>query len=371
MAEEACDMAAWRDRLPELAVPELRWRSSRATSLLCLAGLFAAGSLLLPDRLTHLSPRNSLEIGRLVEQLEGEVKTLAEEKIIEQKESEELQMQLDRLKENASGSDPEKTWEALDHLKEANGNAAKDAAEKALNKTAALAGAETLAQAMKQASESGMSEAAGTQAAQELAALLSSAGLEAGLLQGETSPGAPGQTNMSTALSPEELDRLLKALNSDKQSISRMLQKLSALNMIDPAMLSQCRKAGECGNAGELAAFLSSCTNGCDNAALTQWLNPGRGGPGGGGPPAAMTWDNDTSEANLKFKEHALKPSFRPSDAQLVNVTRAAPEVAGSDVSAEQGALNNSAAGGGSAHSQVVLPEHRQSVQKFFNREKN
>ena len=82
-----------------------------------------------------------------------------------------------------------------------------------------------------------------------------------------------------------------------------------------------------------------------------------------------MDWDNDTSEANLKFQEHALPPSSHLSDAQTVGISKAAPELAKNDVTAGHGALDDATASGGSAHSQVILPEHRQAVQKFFKRE--
>ncbi len=82
-----------------------------------------------------------------------------------------------------------------------------------------------------------------------------------------------------------------------------------------------------------------------------------------------MDWDNDTSEANVKFQEHALPPSSHLSDAQLVGVSRAAPELSAAEVSAQHGALDNAAAGGGSAHAQVILPEQRRAVQKFFKRD--
>ena len=96
----------------------------------------------------------------------------------------------------------------------------------------------------------------------------------------------------------------------------------------------------------------------------------GRGGPGGGGPEAPMDWDNDTSEANLKFQAHALPPSAHLADAHMVGVSKAAPELSGAEAVAQHGALDNAAASGGSAHAQVVLPEHRQAVQNFFKREK-
>ena len=82
-----------------------------------------------------------------------------------------------------------------------------------------------------------------------------------------------------------------------------------------------------------------------------------------------MTWDNDTSEKDVKFQEHALPPASHLSDAQLAGVSKAAPELSGNEVAAGNGALDNAAASGGSAHSQVILPEHRQAVGNFFKRD--
>ena len=84
-----------------------------------------------------------------------------------------------------------------------------------------------------------------------------------------------------------------------------------------------------------------------------------------------MDWDNNTSEDNLKFQAHALPPSQHLSDAQMVGVSKAAPQLSGNDVSAEHGSLDNTVASGGSAHAQVILPEHRQAVQNFFKRDAN
>ena len=78
-----------------------------------------------------------------------------------------------------------------------------------------------------------------------------------------------------------------------------------------------------------------------------------------------MLWDNDTSEKDQKFQEHALPPSSHLSDAQLVGVSKAAPELSANDVAAGHGALDNAAASGGSGHAQVILPEQLETVPGF------
>jgi hypothetical protein len=82
-----------------------------------------------------------------------------------------------------------------------------------------------------------------------------------------------------------------------------------------------------------------------------------------------MTWQDKSSEDNLKFKEDALPPSSHLSDAQFVGVSKAAPELSASDLSTGHGALASAQASGGAANSQVILPQHRQAIQRYFKRD--
>jgi len=365
MSEEAADMTAWQAQIPATAAPKLRWHSRQAMLLLGVSAVFAAVTLLLPERLTRLSIRHSLEINQIVEQLQTEVKTLQQEKIVEDKTAEDLQKQLAQLKQDASALDPNKTWEALDHIKESDSEAAKQAAEEALTKLSELAQAETLAKAMEQAADSGMNADTATQAARDLASMLNAAKLEDGILKGQIPPELLSDLN---GLNKEQLEKLMQALELNKSALGLTVSNLANLKLIDAAMLGKCQNAGQGLNPDALAAYLSTCTNGAD--ALGECLLVGKGGPGGGGPAAPMTWDNNTSEKDVKFQEHALPPTAHLSDAQLVGVSRAAPELSGNDVTAEHGALANAAGSGGSAHAQAILPEHRQAVQNFFKRDK-
>ena len=364
MSEEVSDMTAWQAHLPEASVPKLRWHSGQAMLLLGASALFLAVALLLPERLTRFSNHRPLEIGRIVDQLQAEVQTLQQEKIVADKKAEDLQKQLSQLKQDSSGFDPNKTWEALDHIKESNSDAARQAAEEALTKTTELTQAETLAKAMAQAADSGMSEANATESAQDLAAMLNAAKLEDGILKGRIPPELLAGLN---GLNKEQMEKLLQALELKKNSLGLTVSNLANLKLIDPALLARCQNAGQCHNPGALAEYLSTCTNGCN--ALAECMLLGKGGPGGGGPAAPMTWDNDTSEKDAKFQEHALPPASQLSDAQLVGVSQAAPELSGNEVAAGHGTLDDAAASGGSAHAQVILPEHRQTVRNFFKRE--
>jgi hypothetical protein len=369
MAQETANMSPWFEHLPPAAVPKFRWRSGRPLLFFGISAAFAATALLLPERLTHLRHHHALEIGQTVDQLRAEVQTLDQEKLLPDKKSDELLKQLSQLQADSSGYDPNKTWEALDHIKQANSDLAKQAAEEAEQKTESMTEAETLAKAMEQAADNGMEQATASQAAQDLASLINSAKLEDGVLNGKIPPEL---LQGLTGLDKEQMEKLVKALEANKGAISMTMSNLANLKMIDAAALAKCQNANHMPNFGALAQYLSQCKGGnCNSDILFSWLHKyrrGRGGPGGGGPEAPMDWDNNTSEDNLKFQAHALPPAAHLSDAQMVGISKTAPQLSSSDVSVEHGALAGAVASGGSGNSQVVLPEHRQAVENFFKR---
>jgi len=330
--------------------------------------LFALTALLLPERLAKFGNRHTLEIGQLVGQLQAEVQMLAQEKILPEPKADDLQKQLSQLQKDSSSVDPNKTWEALDHIKQSDSDKAEAAAEEVVQKTESLTEAETLAKAMEQAAENGMEPATAAQAAQDLASLLNSAKLEEGILNGKIPPELLQNLN---GLDKAQMEKLVKALELNKTALSLTMSNLANLKMIDPAALAKCQNAGQIPNFAALSAYLSQCKGGnCKSELLFSWLHRrGRGGPGRGGPEAPMDWDNNTSEDNLKFQAHALPPSSHLDGAQLVGVSKAAPELAKDDVNPAHGALDNTPAGGGSGHAQIILPEHRQAVRNFFKRD--
>jgi hypothetical protein len=206
-----------------------------------------------------------------------------------------------------------------------------------------------------------------TQAAQELAAMINSAKLEEGLLKGEL----PADLMKSlSSLNAEQLAKLASALKFNKDALSGSISKLSAMKMIDPKYLSQCKGAGQCKNPGALAEYLSQCnsTNKCDSACLLA-LCYGRGGVDRGRGDAPMTWKEESDADGAKFKEEQLPPGHKMDDAQFVGVSKAAPQLTDEKITVEHGALASATASGGAAQAQTVLPRHKQAVQNFFKRD--
>jgi hypothetical protein len=365
MSEEAADMTAWQSRISRPAAPRLRWRASRSIGPFGLSALFLAVAFLLPERLTTATGADRLEIGQLVQELQAEVEALEEEKILEEEKANELQEQLARLGEQSSGLDPNRTWEALDHIKEANSDLARQAAEEALAKLTALTQSETLATALQAAADAGLGEETATRAAQDLAAMLKAARLEEGLLDVDIPDDLLSDLD---GLDRETMEKLLRSIQFNKDRLGKLAGKLAELKLIDAELLAACKKAGQCPSSEALAAFLCESGGECDSFGALA-VSYCRGGVTRGRGDAPMTWTDPSVEDGAKFKEEVLPPSSNLSDAQLVGVSRAAPDLSGDDVVAGQGALAGALGSGGSAHSRVVLPRHQSTVRRFFSRE--
>ncbi len=367
VAESSADMKDWQSELPMLEIPEFRWRSRRPMTVFTCSAVFLAVTFLLPEKHLGIGTDRNLEIGSLIGEIDEEIQALEEEEILDEDRADDLQEQLNRLGKEASAQDPVKTWEALDHLKEANSQLAKQAAEEALKKIEALKQSETLAGAL------GMmpapNDAVQTRGMQDLAAMLNQAALEEGLLDmklpEDLLKGAKGGM-----LTPEELQKLLAAIKNNKDKLGNCIGKLSNLKLIDPSKLGQCNKAGTCPDPAALAAFLCKECSGTNNlAALVKSYC--RGGVSRGRGDAPMTWKDPSSFDGTKTEDQVLPSGSMAGmkEARFVGISRSAPEVTGATDTAGQGALGTGNAGGGSAQVHRVLPRHKGAVKRFFKRE--
>jgi hypothetical protein len=168
------------------------------------------------------------------------------------------------------------------------------------------------------------------------------------------------------------LDKLMAGLKDGKSELAKKLAKLAKEGLIDLEQLELCEKAGECDTEG-LADFLKE--SGVSDELLDAFAEldmPGRGGVTRGPGAASMLWKDPSTEEGVKFKEEVLPPSSLESlkDSVRAGLSAGAPQKGkGSKDTASSGALDGAASGGGSASTQVVLPRHRQAVERYFDRE--
>jgi hypothetical protein len=364
MAGADADLGDWR--IPEIRLPGLRWRKARSLGLSAASSAFVLISLLAPVRFATTDAARPMDVSREVENLSAQIEALKEAQVIEEAKAEALEQKLDQLGREASGEDPAKTWEALDHLNDAVEKAAKEAAETANARQERLARAEALAEGLMAGADQ-LDSKTMAEAMRTLGEMTRDAIKENESLAGDLSPETL-EAIKSGSLKAEHLKGVSKALSQNRAALNQKLSKLSQSGMINPNSLKGGAQADRRDNSG-LARFLKENAEkmSVDEATL-QWRQ-GKGGVDRGRGDAAMTWTNGSSEKDARFKEKVLPPSSIAglNDSQLVGLSASAPTVNTSGVAAH-GALNSAASGGGSAYTQTILPRHRGAVRRYFDR---
>jgi hypothetical protein len=358
MAAEQVELGAWQRTLPVVAAPRLRWRGRRWFALLAAGLVFLTASFIVPVRLSGTGSSRPLDLAGQADQLAAAVETLKAEEVIDQSSAESFEQKLESIQQDASGDDPARTWEALDHLEQTISETAEEASEKIAQTAQQLAQAEALAKAMSEGGSSSDPKLV-TEAMKELASLADSA-------QGEMS-NEMMEGLKSGSLDREQLKQLAEALGARKGELAKRLGRLRDAGLIDLAQYKKCEKAGECDSAG-LADFLAK---NAESMSVKEMMGAwGRGGIDRGRGDAPMTWsEGGASEQGAKFKEQVLPPSALAGlkDSQLVGRSSGAPTADRSNPSSS-GALSGAAAGGGSAFTHTVLPRHKGAVKRYFER---
>lgn len=361
MAAETVELGNWRKEMPLIHTPRLRWHGGVSWARFAGAVLFVCISLLIPERFVEISKAQPLDIREEVKQLADGIDVLEEEGIIELAEAETLEEKLAQLQEEASGEDPVKTWETLDHLADTLSQESTNAAQEALNETERLTEAETLSEGLiNEGSEMDAALLAESMAA--LSGLVQEAAQENALLAAQL-PDLEGAKNSFT---PEQLKEISAALRFTKGEIYDRLAELYEVNLIDLEILKAAEKLGECDSEG-LAAFLDE---NADKMSILQCIGGWCRGIDRGPGHAPLTWNDGATEEGAKFKTEALPLSNIASleDSELVGLSAAAPLVETASVLPESGGLNGATAGGGSSVSQTVLPRHKGAVKRYFER---
>ena len=364
MAAETVALGNWRKQMPSIHTPRLRWHGGVSWARFVGAVLFVCISFLIPQRFVEISKAQPLDIREEVKQLAEGIDVLKEEEIIKLAEAETLEEKLAQLQAEASGDDPVKTWETLDHLAAILSQESTNTAQEALNETERLTEAETLSEGLiNEGSE--MDAALLAEAMAALSGLVQEAAQENALLAAQL----PDLEGIENSFTPEQLQEISDALRFTKGKIYDRLAQLYEANLIDLETLKACEKLGECDSDG-LAAFLAE---NADTMSIVQCVGGwclGGGGISRGRGDAPMTWSDGATEEGAKFKAEALPLSNIASleDSELVGLSVAAPSVETSSLPPEPGGLSSATAGGGSSVTQTVLPRHKGAVKRYFER---
>ncbi len=374
VSAEDVDPGSWADRIPPFVLPRIRWQPRRPV-ILCSAGaIFLTLALLLPLDPRTAADAKPLDVGAKAGELSKKITALEETGALEEKKAASLQEKLDEVADAAIGDDPGKTWEALDHLEAATAAAAAQSSEHALAATENLTKAEAIAEMLETRSSS-IDASTLTEAMQELSRLTAA---EDGLPDGVELPADISDAlRNGRALTPEQLRQLQASLQAAKNSLLRDLGELRDLKLIDIRDLQNCERAGEC-TKGELAAFLAELPPGTPlSEAIAAWScqRPGAGGVNRGRGDAPLSLGPPADAAGTAFKERSLPPASMAAlrDSRLVALTAAAPTAIpaeSGDSPTSPGTLSAAHAGSGQAYAHRVLPEHRGTVKRYFEKER-
>jgi hypothetical protein len=386
MAAAEVDTRSWEAKTQNLNLPSIQWQGGKAWTGLILALVFLIVAWLIPVRFASLLSDPPLEVGQQVQQLKEQINVLEEENILPPDEAEAKREELERIAEEASGFNPSKTWEALDHLLDTNQKLAQQEAEEVLSKLNTLNETEMLGKALDLLPEDLADQKALEEGLKQFGDLLGELDKK-GALKPENLPEElkqaleealkqAGQQNDGKGeggLNKEQLEELLEALGENKEALGNLAKKLMDNGLIPPQLADQLNKGEQGFDPGPLADMLKQ--GGLNPGDLEDLMEQfgdlqlgGKGGIDRGPGPAPMAYGDPSTEDGTDFKEEKLGPSVPLSQAKLAGVTITAPEVTGGEAVLSKGALGKAGSGGGSALTAPVLPRHRGAVSRFFDR---
>lgn len=371
MARDEHDTGRWQERVGALPAVGLRWRGKRSTAVLLLALTFVVAGFVVPARFARSAGARPMDVAAPAARLAEQLDLLADEDLIEEAEAETLAERLTQLEAQAEGLDPVRTWEALDHLRQRTEQAGAEAAEGAIQQTADLTAAQSLAEALANEGHT-LDPALHAQAMQSLSQMAAKAAAEDQALQEGLSEAMREMLDQAGlgAMTPEQLRELAAALAGRKMEIGEMMEQLAAMELTDARQLGRCKAAGQCDSEG-LCQFLAEMEEEMSvDEAVAAWC---RGGGISRGPgDAPLTWkDQASADGGSDFEAVALPPADLSAlrESQMLGLSASAPEVEDAVATPASGALGTAEADGGSAAVQRVLPRHRDSVHRYFDRE--
>jgi len=356
MASASVPMGAWS--VEDVRVPRVHWTGRRHVVMAALAAVFAAAVLLTP--LHARQTKQTLDVRRDADQLQKRVDLLREEQVIPDARAQAMTAAIETLRREADAEDPAKAWETLDSMAEATAQAAREAGEDALRRGEQLTRAEAMAMALSDSALEPSKVAEGMKdLAKESENLLSDL------------PASLREAIAKDSLTQEQLEHLAAAAGMKKGQLRSTLNKLRQAGLLDPKTLRQFDDAANAGDRKDLARFLRQNANrGSFSTQIGQWCQGGKPGRDRGRGDAPMFFGEDAEE-NGKFREQTLPAAAAATlnESRVVAVSAAEPEGNDSQRSAG-GALTSVQAGSGSAITPVVLPRHRATVERFFERKK-
>lgn len=367
--------------------PRLVWKKRTPFTIFFTAAVYVLLSLVIPQNFIAPAQSYGLDIARHAEKLQAKIEILKQESIMNQARAENLIRKLDQLKREASGEDPTKTFEAMDHIEDIAVKVSNKAAEDLMKKLQQLDQAcELLKNARNDPADMTFEQK------QEMMSKLSDAIASDAYQAGNTDEGLSSFDlselfdREQNCIDSEKLQSLLESMGKRAADIRTSMCELSKTGyldkkkicIIDPETAKKLKDLPSAADGKETDAYALS-PNGSDNAASASALifipvdgQPGQGGVSRGGGPVPMTFKDPTDPSGSRFKDELLPQAGIEAldDTTRIGVSISAPQIETDRTSTTGNSLNQIDSADGSAHDRKVLPRYRNTVKRYFERRK-
>ncbi len=350
MASGEVELGQWDLQLPAATIPTFAWRSAPSWLALCASLVFLGACFLAPEQQFRPATPHHLAIGEQVGQLNQQIQTLKQERVITKQRAEDLQKKLARLQKQAKGMDPAKTLQALDHVSQKLQHLGTQAAEKSLAQAERWSRAEKLASRLTKLAQQKkpMPLSRGMKKLSKMLqkALRADPALRKRMMKGMMK----GMRKLS--LKPSHLRHVKKICRGGRRGMGKRLSRLSKMGLVKGRTLASFRKRGGKGKSGK----------------------PGKGGISRGPGDALMSFLKPSSTPKgAKFKPTVLPPAtvLHLLSSQAVGMSVGRPTQKGkAGHSSVGGVLGKTVSGQSAAHLHTIYPEHLGTIRRYFQRGK-
>jgi hypothetical protein len=369
----------WEERLPQL---ETLWKTSlpqyrpvRFARQMAGPFVFMLAACLVPLREIDAAPTLKNTAGeQATSQLQELLTELEKSDVLEEEEKQELEDEIAKLVEETKGTPlTHEKWETVDALQERMRMRVETTAAELVTAQQSLA-------ALKNAADGDFSKLS-----IDSMDMLSKDVLE--MMQKMADKGAfdnvpknlkdqlqrfmkssAGNGQFQLPKDPKELSELLDSLDGFLQNESKKLSELRSKCKGGKCQgCAGCEAGCKCSGPGDVACTCPNCPNSGGQCAGGI---PGNGGISRGRGDADLTWGDESTLENTKFKESVLPPGMldKPRD-EVVGITIAAPETDVAGSAPRSAARAATAASGDETWKGTVRPRHRSVVKRYFDKQ--
>ena len=357
VASTEADVGEWRDRIQLGPLPSVRWRARRSIAAAISSLAFLLLSSFVPNH--RFKETSHLDVTSQLKQMKEELAVLEAEKVVTPDLARDEAKSLAEIARNKDADDPARSWDALDQIELQHRQAADATSDEWLRQLEAVSKAEALEGGLKEAR--GELDAGQTaEATEAIREAMREAGIDEATIKATLS-----SNGTATA---EQLDAAMKQLAAHRGALENSMRNLAASKLIDPSKVGKGRGAHP---SRELAQYLKEEL---DRRLATaspgdQGGMPGRGGINRGRGDAQLVFGKESDAQGAKFTDQVLQSSANdPEQSELIGVTVGRP--GSENASSGNGGASTLQTGNahGSAITQPILPRHRGTVTRYFER---